>query len=187
MKVRDFFHAQPTEFTITHRTCHMVTRTIVHLNNQRHTLRARLDIIVRVRRFTVRRGQRTDFKLILHTGQIARCVRMPQLSTMVAELVAATRSLTLQLRTARTPRRDHRVAAIRRGAPPDVGDADECATQRKFLVLGEQVVVVENHLHVAGVTHLRALRTRHHDTTLAQRDHEVLFQTVDAVAVFTVY
>ena len=165
----------------------MVTRSIVHLNNQRHTLRARLDVIVRVRRFTVRRGQRTDFKLILHAGQIARCVRMPQLSTMVAELVTAPRTLTFELRTARTPCRDHRVAAIRRRTPPDVGNADECATQREFLVFREQVVVVENHLHVARVTHLRALRARDHDATLAQRDHEVLFQTVDTVAVFTVY
>jgi hypothetical protein len=165
----------------------MVTRPVVHLDDESHTLRTRFDVVVRVGRFTIRRGERSDLELILHASKITRGVGMPQLSTVVTKLVTTTRTLALQLRTAGAPRRYDRVAAVRRRAPPDIGDADEGPPQGELLVLGEQVIVIENHLNVARVAYLGALRTRHHDTALTQRDDQILFETVDAVPVFAVY
>lgn len=165
----------------------MVARTIIHLDDESHTLGARLDVVVRVRGFTIRRGERTDLKLILHASQVARCVWMPQLSTVVTKLVTTTGPLALQLRAARASRRYDRVAAVRRRAPPDIRDADERPPESELLVLGEQVIVTENHLNVARVAYLRALGTRDHHAALAQRDDEILFETVDAVPVFTIY
>jgi hypothetical protein len=126
----------------------VITRPIVHLYDQRHTLGTWLDIVMHVRRFTVRRRQRTNFKRILHSCEIARGVGMPQLTTVVTELVVATGTLALQLRATGATLRDDGVSAVRGRAPSDVRNTDERPTQREFLVLSEQVIVTEYHFDV---------------------------------------
>jgi len=53
MQIRYLFHAQPTELTTTHSTRHVVARAVVHLDDERHALRARLNVLVHVRRLTL--------------------------------------------------------------------------------------------------------------------------------------
>lgn len=45
MKIRDLFHAQPTEFSTAHSTRHMVTGAIVHLHYEDLATRTRFDVI----------------------------------------------------------------------------------------------------------------------------------------------
>lgn len=45
MQVRDLFHTKPTEFTATHCTGHMITASIIHLDNVSTASWAWLDVI----------------------------------------------------------------------------------------------------------------------------------------------
>lgn len=45
MQVGDFFHTEPTEFTATYCTGHMITAPIIHLDNVSTTSWAWLDVI----------------------------------------------------------------------------------------------------------------------------------------------
>ena len=76
--------------------------------------------------------------VVLDGGVLARHVRVPQLLAVVAEGGVAAGPHAVELRAVGAAARDHRVAAVGRGAPAGVRDRHEHAPQHELLVLEDQ-------------------------------------------------
>jgi len=169
MKRVCFFEAQPAELVLAHRTRHVVA-ALVPLDDGAATGTFFHVIVLGAP------GPRSP-------GPATGPPRVPPLATQEAEVRVAAGPLTVQHVAVLTARGDHRVAAVRLGAPPHPGLQGQVASQGELLVQGDEMGGVQGRLDVSGQQRHRTLWAAHGHAGRHHLGACVLVQTGAAGAV----
>lgn len=160
MQVTDLLHAEPTELRSTHRTDHVVARTVVHLHDQHLAAGTRLYVVPVLRVLTNTAGTCSRRTMPGRTSRITSLIGMPLGLAVVAEGEQAAGTFAADERTGGTATCNYRVATVWGGTPTGVWVTQQHPTHHKVFIFGHnRRVDAQQCLDVARVHRFAALGT----------------------------